>query len=119
MIRLLQKGAEMAPHELGGQQAGRPGPVARRADKCPLGEFEHQVMVAVKHCEPEAYGVRICERLLAIYGASLALAQVYVTLNRLERKGFLSSSWTDPKPTLWRSCSSLLPVGRQGRDGFG
>jgi PadR family transcriptional regulator, regulatory protein PadR len=56
-------------------------------------------MVAVKHCEPDAYGIRICERLLAIYGASLALAQVYVTLNRLERKGLLSSCWSNPKPT--------------------
>jgi PadR family transcriptional regulator, regulatory protein PadR len=79
---------------------------ARRAQKAPLGEFEQQVVAAVKDCEPEAYGVRVCEHLLELHGGSLALAQVYVTLNRLERKGFLSSHWTDPKP---------IPGGRSRR----
>jgi DNA-binding PadR family transcriptional regulator len=64
----------------------------------PLGEFEHQVMAAVRNCGKEAYGLRIAESLLEIYGNALAIAQVYVTLNRLEKKGFLSSQTESPRP---------------------
>jgi PadR family transcriptional regulator PadR len=63
-----------------------------------LGEFEHQVMVAVRNCGEDAYGLRIAEGLLEVYGGSLAIAQVYVTLNRLEKKGFLSSQMQAPRP---------------------
>jgi PadR family transcriptional regulator, regulatory protein PadR len=63
-----------------------------------LGEFEHQVMVAVRDCSDEAYGLHIAKHLLEIYGGSLAIAQVYVTLRRLEQKGFLSSRMDVPKP---------------------
>jgi PadR family transcriptional regulator PadR len=63
-----------------------------------LGEFEHQVLVAVRDCGGEAYGLRIAEMLLGIHGGSLAIAQVYVTLRRLEKKGFLSSQTQAPRP---------------------
>jgi DNA-binding PadR family transcriptional regulator len=72
-----------------------PNAIIRRP---PLGEFEHQVMVTVQNCAEEAYGLRIAESLLEIYGSTLAIAQVYVTLNRLEKKGFLSSRTESPRP---------------------
>jgi PadR family transcriptional regulator PadR len=62
-----------------------------------LGEFEHQVMATVRNCGEDAYGLRIAEILLGIYSGSLAIAQVYVTLSRLEKKGFLSSQMDAPR----------------------
>jgi DNA-binding PadR family transcriptional regulator len=59
-----------------------------------LGEFEQQVMVAVRDCGSEAYGLNIARRLIEVYDTSVAIAQVYVTLKRLEQKGFLSSKLT-------------------------
>ena len=72
--------------------------IPRATSRPQLGEFEHQVMVAVRGCGEEAYGLRIAERMVELYGDGLAMAQVYVTLKRLEKKGFLSSQMTVPQP---------------------
>jgi DNA-binding PadR family transcriptional regulator len=56
-----------------------------------LGEFEHQVMLAVQACGSEAFGLNIAKYLLGIYGTKLAIPQVYVSLKRLEEKSFLAS----------------------------
>jgi PadR family transcriptional regulator PadR len=63
-----------------------------------LGEFEHQVMRAVSQLGEDAYGLNIARQLIERYGGNLAIAQVYVTLSRLEKKAFLSSTTTEPKP---------------------
>ena len=63
-----------------------------------LGEFEHQVMIAVRNSGDEAYGLQVAKRLLEKYGGSLAIAQVYVTLQRLVSKGLLSSYVDAPRP---------------------
>jgi DNA-binding PadR family transcriptional regulator len=87
----------------------------RRRAKCPLGEFEQEVMIAVRACQPEAYGSIVAERLLEVHGASLALAQVYVTLKRLWGKEFLSSHDEDtPRPIPGgrkRTCYALTSRG--------
>ena len=63
-----------------------------------LGEFEQLVLLAIAHLRGEAYGVPIAEEIERRTGRSVARAAVYVTLRRLEEKGFVSSWIGDPTP---------------------
>jgi DNA-binding PadR family transcriptional regulator len=63
-----------------------------------LGEFEQLVLLAIVHLRGEAYGIPIVEEIERRTGRSVARAAVYVTLRRLEDKGFVSSRIGDPTP---------------------
>ena len=63
-----------------------------------LGEFEQLVLLAIVHLRGEAYGTPIVEEIERRTGRSVARAAVYVTLRRLEEKGFVSSWMSDPTP---------------------
>lgn len=62
-----------------------------------LGEFELMVMLAVLHRKRDAYGVTIAEELEERSGRSTSRGALYVTLKRLEEKGFLSSRLARPE----------------------
>ena len=53
-----------------------------------IGEFEQMVLLAIAHLRDEAYGIPIVEEIERRTGRSVARAAVYVTLRRLEDKGF-------------------------------
>lgn len=61
-----------------------------------LGEFEQLALLAVMRLGDEAYGARIQEELDATAGRSAAISSIYITLTRLEAKGFVSSELGDP-----------------------
>ena len=63
-----------------------------------LGEFEQLVLLAIAHLRGEAYGIPIVEEIERRTGRSVARAAVYITLRRLEEKGFVSSWMSDPTP---------------------
>jgi DNA-binding PadR family transcriptional regulator len=50
------------------------------------------------HLRGEAYGIPIVEEIERRTGRSVARAAVYVTLRRLEDKGFVSSRMSGPTP---------------------
>jgi DNA-binding PadR family transcriptional regulator len=56
-----------------------------------LGEFELLVLLAVLQAGDEAYGTTILTELRQRGGRSVARGAVYVTLDRLEGKGYLAS----------------------------
>jgi PadR family transcriptional regulator, regulatory protein PadR len=56
-----------------------------------LGEFEQLVLLAIVHLRGEAYGIPIVEEIERRTGREVARAAVYVTLRRLEGKGYVSS----------------------------
>ena len=56
-----------------------------------LGEFELIVLLAVLQLGEEAYGVPVREEILRRTGRDVARGAVYVTLDRLSRKGYLRS----------------------------
>lgn len=63
-----------------------------------LAEFELLVMLACAHLGPDnAYTVTIAEYIRERSGRSVRRANVYTTLQRLERKGFVSSSRGEPR----------------------
>ncbi len=56
-----------------------------------LGEFEQVLLLAILRLGGDAYGVRIMEELEASIGRSVSRGSVYVTLDRLEEKGWIAS----------------------------
>lgn len=59
-----------------------------------LGDFEHLVLLAVLRCGDEAYGLPIRDEIIERTGRTVSTGAVYTTLERLERKGLLSSRVT-------------------------
>jgi len=57
-----------------------------------LGEFEQMILLAALRLGEEAYGVRLMEELEGRAGRRVSRGAVYVTLDRLEEKGWLVSS---------------------------
>jgi len=69
-------------------------------DVPPLGEFEQMVLLAVLCAaqEGDAYGITVYDELTTRTKRRVARGAVYMTLDRLEKKGLLSSSLTAPTP---------------------
>jgi DNA-binding PadR family transcriptional regulator len=62
-----------------------------------LGEFEQLVLLAIVHLG-DAYGIPIVDEIERRTGRAVARAAVYVTLRRLEDKGYVSSWIGEPTP---------------------
>ena len=60
-----------------------------------FGEFEHQVMLAILQLGGEAYSVPIVLELEERTGREVAQAAVFIVLQRLEKKGLLTSRMDD------------------------
>ena len=63
-----------------------------------LGEFEHLVLLAVVRLGTDAYGSTIRREIEQRTGRSIAIGALYTALDRLERKGYVSSRLSDPTP---------------------
>ena len=61
-----------------------------------LGELEQMLLLAVLRMADEAYGMAIRTELEGQTGRHVARGAVYITLDRLERKGYLESWLGDP-----------------------
>jgi PadR family transcriptional regulator PadR len=61
-----------------------------------LGNFELIVMLALIRLGEKAYGVPISREIAERGGREVALASVYVTLDRLEEKGLVTSELGEP-----------------------
>jgi DNA-binding PadR family transcriptional regulator len=90
--------------------------MTRRAPEPVLGDFEQLVLLALLRLGPDAYGATIRREIEARTGRDLAVSAVYVTLDRLEAKGFVRSHVGDPTPERGgrrRKHVMLLPAGRR------
>ena len=65
-------------------------------DPLPLGEFEQMILLAVLQCGDDAYGVTVQEELASRTKRRVASGAIYMTLDRLEKKGLLVSRLTAP-----------------------
>jgi DNA-binding PadR family transcriptional regulator len=61
-----------------------------------LGGFELLVLLALIRLGDEAYGVPISEAIEESSGKEVAMGSVYITLERLEQKGLVSSRLGEP-----------------------
>jgi DNA-binding PadR family transcriptional regulator len=87
-----------------------------RIPPSPLGEFEHVILLALLRLEPKAYGASIQREIEFRTGRHVLLSSIYITLDRLERKGLIESSIGDPTPERGgrrKKLYRLLPVGAE------
>jgi PadR family transcriptional regulator len=63
-----------------------------------LGELEQIVLLAVLRLGEDAYGVPIRIEIERRTGRALTVGALYRTLDRLEAKGYVTSSFSDPTP---------------------
>jgi PadR family transcriptional regulator PadR len=63
-----------------------------------LGGFELQVLLAVMRLGDEAYGVTIADTIEEASGREIAAGHIYITLDRLEKKGLVCSRLGDSTP---------------------
>jgi len=70
----------------------------RMPNKTLLGELEQVVLLAVIRLGSAAYAVTIRDEIRDRTGIDLSRGTVYVTLERLARKGLLESWFADPTP---------------------
>jgi PadR family transcriptional regulator, regulatory protein PadR len=61
-----------------------------------IAELELLVLLAVLHCGATAYSVAVHAELERRSGRSASIGAIYVTLERLEAKGFLTSRLGEP-----------------------
>jgi DNA-binding PadR family transcriptional regulator len=64
-----------------------------------LGQFEQIILTAILSLRDKAYGVTIHEKAVQLAAPKrISMGAVYVTLDRLEDKGLISSLLSDPTP---------------------
>jgi len=63
-----------------------------------LGELEQIILLAVLRLEDRTYAVPILQEVQSQTGLRLSRGSVYVTLDRLEQKGYLESWFAEPMP---------------------
>ncbi len=62
------------------------------------GEFEQAVLLTVVRLKDAAYGMAILQEIVDRTGREVGIGSVYSALDRMEAKGFLSSTLGDPTP---------------------
>jgi DNA-binding PadR family transcriptional regulator len=91
--------------------------MARDSEDQPLlGEVEQLVLLAVLRLGGEGYAVPIRDLISAEAGIEISRGTIYVTLERLERKGYVTSWFSDPQAVRGgkaRRLFRLKPAGLQ------
>src|SRR5580765_1233333 len=87
-----------------------------------LGSFELLVLLALIRLGDDAYGVPIADAIEESSGREVAIGSVYITLDRLEAKGLVSSRLGEPTAerggrakTYFRITAKGLREARQAR----
>jgi DNA-binding PadR family transcriptional regulator len=82
-------------------------------DRQILGEVEQLILLVILRLGNGAYAVPIREE-LARNGVGLTRGSVYVTLDRLERKGFVESWFNEPTPEPGGKARRCFRIQRAG-----
>ncbi len=78
-----------------------------------LGEVEQLVLLVILRLGEDSYAVPIRQE-LARNGVKLTRGSVYVTLDRLERKGYVRSWFDDPTPEPGGKARRCFRIERSG-----
>jgi DNA-binding PadR family transcriptional regulator len=84
-----------------------------------LGEFEQLVLFAVLHLEPDAYGVSVRQAIEERAGRGVSAGAIYTTLERLEKRGLVVSTWGDPTPERGGKRKRFYRLKPAGREALG
>jgi len=61
-----------------------------------LGEFEHIILLALLRLGDRAYGVTVRQEIQSRISREVSIGAVYATLERLQTKSYVTSSWGEP-----------------------
>jgi DNA-binding PadR family transcriptional regulator len=79
-----------------------------------LGEFEHLILLAVYRLGADAYGVPVIHEVEERTGRSVTQAAAYLTLRRLEDKGFIKSKLGKPTAERGGRAKRFFEITRAG-----
>jgi len=85
------------------------------SDKGLLGELEQLALLAVLRLGEHAYPVAIRDEIEDRTGIALGRGSVYVTLDRLDRKGYVTSWFGDPTPERGGKAKRCFAVTAAGK----
>jgi DNA-binding PadR family transcriptional regulator len=80
-----------------------------------LGEFEQLVLLAVVRLDDNAYGVSIRDEIYSCTGRRASRGAIYVTLDRLESRGYIKTWLADPTPERGGKSKRLCRVEAAGK----
>jgi DNA-binding PadR family transcriptional regulator len=90
-----------------------------------LREFETLLLLAIGELESDAYGLAIHERLEVLTGRSIAIGQIYTSLARLEQRGLVTGTESEPTPgragrarKFYRLAPAAMRVLRSSADSY-
>ncbi len=81
----------------------------------PIAEFELRILLAVMQCGGEAYAVRVHQELEERTRRRVAIGAVYITLDRIVRKGWLASKLGNPTPERGGRAKRFYTVTAKGK----
>jgi len=64
----------------------------------PIGDFEQRILFALLHLGADAYGVTVRAEIEDRTGRAISAGALYTALDRLEKRGLVSSRLGDPTP---------------------
>ena len=79
-----------------------------------LGEFEYLLLTAAARLGDDAYGVAIRAAIRDATGRECSLGALYTTIDRLERKGLLTTWMGDPTPQRGGRPKRMVQVTAKG-----
>ena len=80
-----------------------------------LGSLEYIVLLALARLDGSAYGLLVLREIAERTGRNLSIGAVYGTLERLEEKGYISSSTGDPTPERGGRAKRLFRIEAAGK----
>ncbi len=79
-----------------------------------ISRSEEFLLLAIWRLRENAYGVTIMEQIRQATGKSWSYGALFVMLRRLEKKGCLTSYFTEPSPTRGGKSKRIFRLTREG-----
>jgi DNA-binding PadR family transcriptional regulator len=80
-----------------------------------LGEFEYLVLTAASRMQDQGYGAAIRKEIEEVAGRPCSIGALYITLDRLESKGLITTSMGDPSPQRGGRARRMVRVTAKGK----
>ncbi|MGH9145439.1 MAG: PadR family transcriptional regulator [Vicinamibacterales bacterium] len=81
-----------------------------------LGSLEHIVLLALVRLKSNAYGMTVRREIEERTGRNISIGAVYTTLERLEAKGYVSSSLGEPTAERGGRAKRLFQIEAEGEE---
>jgi len=79
-----------------------------------ISRSEEFLLLAVWRLKENAYGVTIRDQIHEVTGKTWAYGALFVMLNRLEKKGYITSDFTDPSPRRGGKSKRIFKLSARG-----